>query len=241
MKEEQWQGLASFIATVLKIELPPGGIALFRGQSVGLPLLPKLVRADPLRDVTEIERNMLAELKRQGPLLMSIGQSTDIELLALAQHHGMATRLLDWTTNPLVALWFACADYTSQDSGHIYAYRVYPDNIENAKSSVDPFSLIMTKVFRPTLSNQRLAAQSGWFTIHPCMGGEVGYKALDEDPIHFLSIYHIEIPCSQKVSVIKSLDKMGINSRALFPDIDGLTKYINWMHSNELPGLERVL
>ena len=115
---------------------------------------------------------MLAELKRQGPLLMSIGQSTDIELLALAQHHGMATRLLDWTTNPLVALWFACADYTSQDSGHIYAYRVYPDNIENAKSSVDPFSLIMTKVFRPTLSNQRLAAQSGWFTIHPCMGGE---------------------------------------------------------------------
>ncbi len=224
------------------MELPVDGVALFRGQTVGLALLPKLVRAAPLIDVTHIERKMLAELKRQGSLVASLAQQTDIELLSLAQHYGMATRLLDWTTNPLVALWFACADYSSQKSGHLYVYRVYPDNIESSMSSVDPFSLIMTKVFKPTLNSQRIAAQGGWFTIHPYtyMGGASGYQALDQDIMHFLSIYHFEVPSAQKAVILDSLDKMGINAKTLFPDMDGLTKHLNWLHFRELPGLDRA-
>lgn len=240
MKEAKWEGLGNFIQLVLSIELPPSGIALYRGQPVSAPLLPRLARKAPLIDVTETERAMLSELRRQGALISEIDQPTDLELLTLAQHHGMATRLLDWTSNPLVALWFACSDYTTPESGHMYFYRVYPDNIENAKSPIDPFSISMTRVFQPTMNNQRLAAQGGWFTIHPCMFGTMGYLPLDGDPLHLLSIYHFEIPGDQKRIILDSLDLLGINSRTLFPGIDGLSKHINWQHAKNLPGLGRA-
>lgn len=239
MKKAPWTDISSFLKLVMSMEIPEGGVGLYRGQSVDMPLLPRLVREDPQTDVTATERNMLTELRRQGKLLSEVDQPTDLELLTLAQHHGMATRLLDWTTNPLVALWFACSDFASEANGHLYFYRAYPENIENGSSHLDPFSISTTRVFKPNLNSQRITAQGGWFTVHPYMH-DTGYVPLDTDMLHFLSIYHLEIPCDQKVSILHSLDCLGINSRVLFPGIDGLTKHINWLFSSELPGLKRA-
>ncbi len=70
---------------------------------------------------------MIEELKRrtaQDPILVG---KDDWDCLVYAQHYGMATRLLDWTTNPLIALWFAAIDQDVDKNGYIYMLFVEDD------------------------------------------------------------------------------------------------------------------
>ncbi|MDR0458438.1 MAG: FRG domain-containing protein, partial [Burkholderiaceae bacterium] len=91
--------------------LPP---ILFRGQREDWSLLSRLARIKPKKCFEfvknnmyqKIEDQMLKEFKRRA-VNLDYKIKIDWDWLALAQHHGMATRLLDWTENPLVALWFA--------------------------------------------------------------------------------------------------------------------------------------
>ena len=69
-----------------------GDITLYRGQNDNYPLLPKIARNDQTKDTGNSERQMLDELRRRGNLYLN-GTYDDWELLVLAQHYGMATRL----------------------------------------------------------------------------------------------------------------------------------------------------
>ena len=90
---------------------------IFRGQPRRWNLIPKIgrerARVDPLgkplpHSVLN-EKRMLREFKRQArPYFRDApGQRHDIEWLAIAQHYGMPTRLLDWTESLLIAAYFA--------------------------------------------------------------------------------------------------------------------------------------
>src|SRR5689334_24251881 len=88
-------------------------LRLFRGQNTKQSLLPNIMRLAkasgiPPNEIDNIERRMLERFRKESvPMLPERRHYDDWELLAIAQHWGMPTRLLDWTANALAGLWFA--------------------------------------------------------------------------------------------------------------------------------------
>ena len=70
---------------------------LFRGQQQDWDLLPKLSRLRLKGQIIKIEKIILEEFRRTSLPLSDITPKDDWDLVALAQHHGLPTRLLDWS------------------------------------------------------------------------------------------------------------------------------------------------
>jgi hypothetical protein len=146
---------------------------LFRGQNADKPLLPRIARLAekkgiPFADVTDIERKMLQRFRRESvPMLGTAGTITNWELLSIAQHQGMPTRLLDWTANALAGLWFAVSTDPPDKERHgvVWVLEVDPANEKTPKAGDDIFDLHRTYVFQPFHLDRRIVAQSAWFSV----------------------------------------------------------------------------
>jgi hypothetical protein len=90
---------------------------IYRGQREDKPLRPRLGRLVPKGKRKKIERLMFDEFKRTSIALTDLQPESDWDFLAIAQHHNLPTRLLDWTHSALAALWFAVEKEPAQDSG----------------------------------------------------------------------------------------------------------------------------
>lgn len=108
------QNFDEFLSVINEADIPSkrtNKVLLFRGQmEKSWDLLPGLARPKYFRpEILQFENNILSEFKRRAiPFLpKTFNSSSEWEWLALAQHYKLPTRLLDWTENPLVALFFA--------------------------------------------------------------------------------------------------------------------------------------
>lgn len=228
IRKSKWKGFPNYLSGVET--LSKGSVRLYRGQIEDKPLLPKIARKNPDEDTTSQERKMLNELRRRGSLLLGPNKQDDWDLMVYAQHFGMVTRLLDWTSNPLVGLWFACKDRKASLSGYVYVFQVTDELLLDKKKDEGPFAHGPTRVFMPNLNNYRIVAQAGWFTTHRYSHKVNRFVSLEDNVKTGNLLSQIEIPGKEKDGILFKLDALGINSQTLFPDLEGLCHHINWVH-----------
>jgi FRG domain len=194
---------------------------IFRGHAnVKWKLVPKAGRKSYIGH----ERNLFESWKLGAAEHHSSHVDSEWEWLAIAQHHGLATRLLDWTINPLNAAYFAVReDY--RGPAVIHAAKFNATSRTPAETSVrEPLKFDSVGIFRPRGVVPRIVRQGGLFTVHG--PPETSLESLAQRGIVILE--RIEIAESYRKTLLAELARYGINSASLFPGLDGLSTYLNW-------------
>jgi hypothetical protein len=221
MRTREIKSTAEFFEAV---ESMSGRLPIYRGQGQSnWKLMPRIGRVfhfrasidkgdNPERVFAE-EVVVLEDFKRRAiPFIQKLPED-NWQWLAMAQHHGLPTRLLDWTDNPLAAAFFAAYEQYQGDSA---IYVLDRKGIEIARKSESPFSLTETKIFEPVHLTPSITAQAGLFTVH--------HKPEKEYENDHLERWVLRSSCL--IALASKVESFGVNYQSLFPGLDGLTKHL---------------
>jgi hypothetical protein len=195
-------------------------------------------------EAVKMERELLEAFKYEYEGLPNRVHSptNDFEWLALMQHYGVPTRLLDWSMNPRVALYFAVKEHWDKDGALWFVsyeqlktnanlhYQMHRDKLEYTES-LDIFTLMA--------NDERIKTQSGVFTVgrDPLQEHDNGIENLlaggtmPSDPSFkpYTVFGKMIIPKEVKPEILQTLVQDGESGSCLFPGLDGIGRNVTDM------------
>lgn len=235
--------ISDFVRNLTKDKGEHDGVLWYRGQSEdSWPLLPGYMRLkSPPPD-----GNMLNEFKQSAALLAEFTPQGTFDWLMLMQHYGVPTRLLDWSENPMIALYFGLQSRLEHRDKDAAFWILKPTALNKNANIVDqndtrfipslnddepePYAIEYMKTAPKTellpiaviatRNNARIQAQSGVFTIHH----------FKDTPIEGVGdgshVIKYRIPSKSKELLADQLETLGLNSFHAFPELTTIGKII---------------
>jgi len=181
---------------------------------------------------------MMADFERQRLPFTEFEPKNKWDLLALAQHHGLPTRLLDWSYSALSALWFCVQNPPEKNKqgealdGVVWLLKTKVNDFIEFPTQKSPYSLGRTRIFRSRSVSKRILAQAGLFTCHKQMpSGE--FIPLEKNANYRERLVKVLIPAQSFYSIRDQLNACGVNNVSLFPDLDGLASHLRFRYFHD--------
>lgn len=222
----------------------------FRGMSSAEHTLEStLVRlARDNADVRRLELSLLRNFRKYARADATMADSI-WDWLALGQHRGLPTRLLDWTYSPLVALHFATEDPADFDRDGVVwcidfvsANRQLPARLRRIlrEEGSDTLTVEMLAAFKTLRHFDALSRDPFVVFLEPPavdrrILNQLALFSLMSDPTATMDRWvqehpqvcrRVVVPASLKWEIRDKLDQANVNERVLFPGLDGLSRWL---------------
>jgi hypothetical protein len=163
------------------------------------------------------------------------------DLLALAQHHGIPTRLLDWSRRSYVAAYFAASDalkdHEEKKDDDVHELAIWALNIDGIFERIpnDTFYVAgglypsINLVRSPGSTSANLAAQAGIFTLlkeNGVVRGPLINGSLEEEFKRYphTPLWKLTLPIAHARDLLNLCEKYSVSAATLFPGYDGAAK-----------------